>query len=75
MSSFVNKYRKCNIPYPYNFIYSGKIKSLSLTIEWIPDVKNPEGEFYRVQKLILGTCATETEQNRLLLIQVWCHLV
>nr|GMD03738.1 WD-40 repeat-containing protein MSI1-like [Ipomoea batatas] len=52
MSSIVNKYRKCNIPYPYNFIYSGKLKSLSL-----PDVKNPEGEFYRVQKLILGTRA------------------
>nr|GMD75084.1 WD-40 repeat-containing protein MSI1 [Ipomoea batatas] len=72
MSSIVNKYRKCNIPYPYNFIYSGKLKSLSLTIKWIPDVKNPEGEFYRVQKLILGTRSRETEQNRLLLIQTSC---
>ncbi|XP_019171760.1 PREDICTED: WD-40 repeat-containing protein MSI1-like [Ipomoea nil] len=65
-----HEYWKCNIPILYDFIYGHNLKSPSLTVEWLPGVEIPEGELYRVQKLILGTRAAGNEQNRLLLFQV-----
>lgn len=64
------KYWKRQTPFLYDLFISHAIEWPSLTVEWLPDrVESSDGS-YSVQKLILGTHATDGEPNYLIIAQV-----
>ncbi|CAM9097688.1 unnamed protein product, partial [Heterosigma akashiwo] len=42
----------------------------SLTVQWLPEIKKPEGKDYSIQKMILGTHTSNAEQNHLMIATV-----
>ncbi|KAL3635276.1 Chromatin assembly complex, subunit 3 [Castilleja foliolosa] len=58
------------IPIMYDMVLPLKLEWPSLTVEWLPDRKEPPGKDYSVQKMILGTDAEENGPNYLMLVQV-----
>lgn len=54
----------------YDLILTHTLEWPSLTVEWLPDLEEPEGGDYSVQKMILGTRAAGREQNYILVAEV-----
>lgn len=46
---------KKNAPYLYDLLVTHALEWPSLTCQWFPDLEEPEGKPYTVQRLLLGT--------------------
>jgi WD40 repeat protein len=56
---------KKNAPYLYDIVVTHALEWPSLTVQWLPDIEQPEGKDYSVQRLLLGTHTSEDEPNYL----------
>ncbi|KAH6689567.1 histone acetyltransferase type B subunit 2 [Plectosphaerella plurivora] len=61
---------KKNSPFLYDMILSTALEWPTLTTQWFPDVTEPEGENYRVHRLLLGTHTSEDVPNHLQIAEV-----
>lgn len=61
---------KKNTPFLYDLVITHALEWPSLTVQWLPDRKEPQGKDYSVQKLILGTHTSDNEPNYLMLAEV-----
>eukprot|EP00249_Psilotum_nudum_P016540 c25873_g1_i2 orf=449-1723(-) len=61
---------KKNTPFLYDLVITHALEWPSLTVQWLPDRKEPPGKDYSVQKLILGTHTSDNEPNYLMLAEV-----
>lgn len=61
---------KKNSPFLYDMILSTALEWPTLTTQWFPDVKEPEGKNYRVHRLLLGTHTTPGAPNYLQVAEV-----
>ena len=61
---------KKNPPFLYDLVITHALEWPSLTVQWLPDRKEPPGKDYSVQKLILGTHTSDNEPNFLMLAEV-----
>eukprot|EP00053_Salpingoeca_punica_P007050 m.65234 g.65234 ORF g.65234 m.65234 type:complete len:430 (+) comp13976_c0_seq2:116-1405(+) len=61
---------KKNTPFLYDLVMTHALEWPSLTAQWLPDVKRPEGKDYSVHRLILGTHTSGDEQNHLVIADV-----
>ncbi|KAI5080590.1 hypothetical protein GOP47_0003773 [Adiantum capillus-veneris] len=61
---------KKNTPFLYDLVITHALEWPSLTVQWLPDRKEPPGKDYSVQKLILGTHTSDDEPNYLMLAEV-----
>eukprot|EP01104_Vermistella_antarctica_P008884 TRINITY_DN2264_c0_g2_i1.p1 TRINITY_DN2264_c0_g2~~TRINITY_DN2264_c0_g2_i1.p1 ORF type:complete len:437 (+),score=88.88 TRINITY_DN2264_c0_g2_i1:36-1313(+) len=61
---------KKNTPFLYDLIMTHALEWPSLTCEWLPDKKKESGKDYSIQRLILGTHTSESEQNHLMIARV-----
>lgn len=61
---------KKNSPFLYDMILSTALEWPTLTTQWFPDVKEPEGKNYRVHRLLLGTHTAPGAQNYLQIAEV-----
>ncbi|KAG7221797.1 hypothetical protein INR49_017063 [Caranx melampygus] len=60
---------KKNTPFLYDLVMTHALEWPSLTVQWLPDVRRPEGKDYAVHRLVLGT-HTSDEQNHLVIASV-----
>uniref|UniRef100_A0A4W6CYX4 Retinoblastoma binding protein 4, like n=1 Tax=Lates calcarifer TaxID=8187 RepID=A0A4W6CYX4_LATCA len=60
---------KKNTPFLYDLVMTHALEWPSLTVQWLPDVRRPEGKDYTVHRLVLGT-HTSDEQNHLVIASV-----
>eukprot|EP01137_Pigoraptor_chileana_P025001 Opistho-2@93833 len=60
---------KKNTPFLYDLVITHSLEWPSLTVQWLPDVEQPEGKDFAIHRLILGT-HTSDEQNHLMIAQV-----
>ncbi|KAG6425089.1 hypothetical protein SASPL_115513 [Salvia splendens] len=60
---------KKNTPFLYDLVITHALEWPSLTVEWLPDLQEPPGKDYSVQKMILGTHTSENEPNYLMVAQ------
>lgn len=61
---------KKNTAFLYDYLLTHALVWPSLTIEWLPVHEIPQDADYSVEKLIIGTHASPTEQNSLMIAQV-----
>ncbi|KAM0279979.1 hypothetical protein ACHAQH_004308 [Verticillium albo-atrum] len=61
---------KKNSPFLYDMILSTALEWPTLTTQWFPDVKEPEGKNYRVHRLLLGTHTSEGMPNHVQIAEV-----
>lgn len=61
---------KKNTPFLYDLVVTHALEWPSLTVQWLPERIEPPGKDYSVQKLILGTHTSESEQNYLMRAEV-----
>ncbi|KAI9027929.1 WD40-repeat-containing domain protein [Hyaloraphidium curvatum] len=62
---------KKNSPFLYDLVVTHALEWPSLTVQWFPDVKTPEGKDYAIHRLLLGTHTSEGEQNYLQVAEVY----
>ncbi|RCI08249.1 hypothetical protein L249_6236 [Ophiocordyceps polyrhachis-furcata BCC 54312] len=56
---------KKNSPFLYDLILGTALTWPTLTVQWFPDVKEPEGKNYRLHRLLLGTHTSDESTNYL----------
>ncbi|EJT77190.1 histone acetyltransferase type B subunit 2 [Gaeumannomyces tritici R3-111a-1] len=61
---------KKNSPFLYDMILSTALAWPTLTVQWLPDVKEPEGKNYRVHRVLLGTHTSESADEYLQIAEV-----
>lgn len=61
---------KKNSPFLYDMILTTALTWPTLTIQWFPDVQEPEGKDYRVHRALLGTHTADDNANYLQIAQV-----
>ncbi|KAF6841735.1 chromatin assembly factor 1 subunit [Colletotrichum musicola] len=61
---------KKNSPFLYDMILSTALEWPTLTTQWFPDVKEPEGKNYRTHRLLLGTHTSEGLPNHVQIAEV-----
>ncbi|KAI1841515.1 hypothetical protein JX265_013480 [Neoarthrinium moseri] len=61
---------KKNAPFLYDMILSTALTWPTLTVQWFPDVKEPEGKNCRIHRALLGTHTSEGKQNYLQIAEV-----
>ncbi|CAI9769245.1 unnamed protein product [Fraxinus pennsylvanica] len=61
---------KKNTPFLYDLAITHALEWPSLTVEWLPELEEPPGKDYSVQKMILGTHTSDDEPNHLMLAEV-----
>lgn len=61
---------KKNSPFLYDMILSTALEWPTLTTQWFPDVKEPEGKNHRVHRLLLGTHTATGTSNYLQIAEV-----
>ncbi|XP_023770617.1 WD-40 repeat-containing protein MSI1 [Lactuca sativa] len=61
---------KKNTPFLYDLVMTHPLEWPSLTVEWLPDLEEPAGKDYSIQKLILGTHTSVGEPNYLMIAKV-----
>mmetsp|Transcript_5612 Transcript_5612/g.9821 ORF Transcript_5612/g.9821 Transcript_5612/m.9821 type:complete len:433 (+) Transcript_5612:64-1362(+) len=61
---------KKNTPFLYDLVMTHALEWPSLTVQWLPEIKKPEGKDYSIQKMILGTHTSNAEQNHLMIATV-----
>lgn len=61
---------KKNSPFLYDMILSSALDWPTLTTQWFPDVKEPEGKNYKVHRLLLGTHTSSNAPNYLQIAEV-----
>lgn len=54
---------KKNSPFLYDMILSTALEWPTLTTQWFPDVKEPEGKNYRVHRLLIGTHTSDAANH------------
>ncbi|KAI9149281.1 histone acetyltransferase type b subunit [Paramyrothecium foliicola] len=54
---------KKNSPFLYDMILGTALTWPTLTVQWFPDVKEPEGKNYRIHRLLLGTHTSDDSPN------------
>jgi histone-binding protein RBBP4 len=53
-----------------NFTFSTALTWPTLTVQWFPDVKKPEGKNYKIHRLLLGTHTSDESPNYLQIADV-----
>ncbi|TLD21377.1 hypothetical protein PspLS_09200 [Pyricularia sp. CBS 133598] len=61
---------KKNSPFLYDMILSTALAWPTLTVQWLPDVKEPEGKNYRIHRVLLGTHTSEAASEYLQIAEV-----
>ncbi|KAH8652316.1 WD40-repeat-containing domain protein [Xylariales sp. PMI_506] len=61
---------KKNAPFLYDMILSTALTWPTLTVQWFPDVKEPEGKNCRIHRVLIGTHTSEGKQNYLQIAEV-----
>ncbi|KAI0129980.1 WD domain-containing protein [Xylariales sp. AK1849] len=61
---------KKNAPYLYDMILSTALTWPTLTVQWFPDVKEPEGKNCRIHRVLIGTHTSDGKQNHLQIAEV-----
>ncbi|KAJ3183973.1 Histone-binding protein rbbp4 [Gaertneriomyces sp. JEL0708] len=61
---------KKNSPFLYDVVVTHALEWPTLTVQWLPDIERPEGKDYTLQRMIIGTHTSNTEQNYLQIAQV-----
>ncbi|KND04531.1 uncharacterized protein SPPG_00258 [Spizellomyces punctatus DAOM BR117] len=61
---------KKNSPFLYDTVITHALEWPTLTVQWLPDIERPEGKDYTLQRLIMGTHTSDSEQNYLQIAQV-----
>ncbi|KAK6952180.1 Histone acetyltransferase type B subunit 2 [Daldinia eschscholtzii] len=61
---------KKNSPFLYDMILSTALTWPTLTVQWFPDVKEPEGKNCRIHRVLIGTHTSEGKPNHLQIAQV-----
>ncbi|PHH78103.1 hypothetical protein CDD80_7396 [Ophiocordyceps camponoti-rufipedis] len=61
---------KKNSPFLYDLILGTALTWPTLTVQWFPDVKEPEGKNYRMHRLLLGTHTADESINYLQIADV-----
>lgn len=61
---------KKNTPFLYDLVVTHALEWPSLTVQWLPDRKEPPGRDCSVQRLILGTHTSDEEPNYLMIAEV-----
>ncbi|KAI1336189.1 WD40 repeat-like protein [Xylariaceae sp. FL0016] len=56
---------KKNSPFLYDMILSTALTWPTLTVQWLPDVKEPEGKNCRIHRLLIGTHTSDDKPNYL----------
>ena len=59
---------KKNTPFLYDLVLTHALAWPSLTVEWLPDKERARGS--SIQRLLLGTHTSDSEQNHLMLARV-----
>ena len=52
---------KKNSPFLYDLVMTHALEWASLTCQWMPDKRSPDGVDYTVQKMLLGTHTSDNE--------------
>ena len=60
---------KKNTPFLYDLVLTHALEWPSLTVQWLPDKRNPPGKDYSIQRLVLGTHTNDGEQNYLMIAE------
>ncbi|PNY27361.1 Histone acetyltransferase type B subunit 2 [Tolypocladium capitatum] len=61
---------KKNSPFLYDMILGTALTWPTLTVQWFPDVKEPEGKNFRMHRLLLGTHTSDESANFLQIADV-----
>ncbi|KAJ3137280.1 CCR4-Not complex caf1 ribonuclease subunit Caf1 [Geranomyces variabilis] len=61
---------KKNSPFLYDTVITHALEWPTLTAQWLPDIERPEGKDYTVQRLLIGTHTSDSEQNYLQIARV-----
>ncbi|KAM0817938.1 putative Histone acetyltransferase type B subunit 2 [Seiridium cardinale] len=61
---------KKNAPFLYDMILSTALTWPTLTVQWFPDVKEPEGKNVRIHRALIGTHTSDEKQNYLQIAEV-----
>lgn len=61
---------KKNAPFLYDMILSTALTWPTLTVQWLPDVKEPEGKNCRIHRLLIGTHTAEGKPNTVQIAEV-----
>ncbi|PHH63765.1 hypothetical protein CDD81_5530 [Ophiocordyceps australis] len=61
---------KKNSPFLYDMILGTALTWPTLTVQWFPDAREPEGEKYSVHRLLLGTYTSDDSPNYLQIADV-----
>ncbi|RYP52510.1 hypothetical protein DL768_002337 [Monosporascus sp. mg162] len=61
---------KKNSPFLYDMILSHALTWPTLTVQWFPDVKEPEGKNVRIHRVLLGTHTADNQDNYVQIAEV-----
>ncbi|KAJ1648483.1 Histone acetyltransferase type B subunit 2 [Dispira simplex] len=61
---------KKNSPFLYDLLVTHALEWPTLTCQWFPDIEKPEGKNYTLQRLLIGTHTSDSEQNYVQITQV-----
>ncbi|PVU89940.1 hypothetical protein BB561_005105 [Smittium simulii] len=61
---------KKNSPFLYDLLITHALEWPSLTVQWFPDIEKPENKDYKIQRLLLATHTSNSEQNYLQIANV-----
>ncbi|KAH7032972.1 WD40-repeat-containing domain protein [Microdochium trichocladiopsis] len=61
---------KKNSPFLYDMILSTALPWPTLTVQWFPDVKEPEGKNCRIHRLLIGTHTSDDQPNHVQIAEV-----
>lgn len=61
---------KKNCPFLYDMVLSTALEWPTLTIQWFPDVKEPDGKNYHVHRLLYGTHTSPGNDNYIQIAEV-----
>ncbi|TPX59715.1 hypothetical protein PhCBS80983_g02297 [Powellomyces hirtus] len=61
---------KKNSPFLYDTVITHALEWPTLTCQWLPDIERPDGKDYTIQRLLIGTHTSDSEQNYLQIAQV-----
>ncbi|KAK7966336.1 Histone acetyltransferase type B subunit 2 [Apiospora hydei] len=61
---------KKNAPFLYDMILSTALTWPTLTVQWFPDVKEPEGKNCRIHRVLIGTHTADEKPNHVQIAEV-----
>lgn len=62
---------KKNTPFLYDLVMTHALEWPSLTTQWLPEVIKPSGKDISIHKMLLGTHTSNSEQNYLMIAEVF----